>query len=202
MPRQIIGISGTNGSGKDTVGHLLVQEHNFLFVSGSDMLRAELKAQGLPLTREQTRSFSSAWRRKSGLGVIIDKAVEVYEQAGGDSKYSGLAIASLRNPGEADSVHERGGKVIWVDAEPKIRYDRIRANAHLRGADRAASDDLSFTKFLSEEAAEMNPATQDDPTLLSMSGVKAKSDLFLQNNGQDLGLLSNELNRLLGFSQS
>ncbi|MGH7234103.1 MAG: AAA family ATPase, partial [Candidatus Saccharimonadales bacterium] len=50
MPPKILGISGTNGSGKDTVAHLLEQDHNFLFISVSDLLRDELKKQSVPLT--------------------------------------------------------------------------------------------------------------------------------------------------------
>ena len=45
---------------------------------------------------------SAEWRRESGLGVLVDKAVSEYEKA--ETEYSGLAIASLRNPGEADRM--------------------------------------------------------------------------------------------------
>lgn len=164
------------------------------------MLRSELKSQGLPLTREQTRKLSGKWRREYGLGVLVDRAMEVFASRGGEQKFKGLVIASLRNPGEADSVHGYGGLVLWIDADPKVRYERVRANAALRGADREADDQVSFDKFLADEAAEMGQADNNDPTALSMSGVKAKSDLFLVNDGHDLDQLSAELNQLLGFN--
>ncbi len=48
---KIIGVSGTNGSGKDTIGHLLAERHNWLFISMTDMLRDELEKRGLPPTK-------------------------------------------------------------------------------------------------------------------------------------------------------
>ncbi len=204
MPPKIIGISGTNGSGKDSVGRILVQKHNYLFVSGSDMLRHDLKRRGIPLNRDETSKLSAAWRTEFGLGVIINKAVDEYEKQGGSSKYAGLAIASLRNPGEADRVHELGGKVIWIDADPKLRYERIRANSVNRGKDRAESDNVSFNQFLADEAREMDHKGEHkkDPTILAMGLVKEKSDLLLINDGNDMSQLETKLNRLLGFSLS
>jgi broad-specificity NMP kinase len=35
----IIGLSGTNGAGKDAAGHTLALKHNYLFVSVTDLLR-------------------------------------------------------------------------------------------------------------------------------------------------------------------
>ena len=197
---KIIGIAGTNGSGKDTVGQLLMQEHKYLFVSGSDMLRNELKKQKKPLTRENTRLLSSEWRRQYGLGIMIDKAREVFISLGGEQSYNGLAIASLRSPAEADRVHEYGGIVIWLDADPKVRYERIRENASSRGSDRAVVDNVSFSDFIADEMIEMGQPNSNDPTTLSMSAVKAKSDKVLVNEGNNLQLLSVNLNQLLGFS--
>src|SRR5688572_27004691 len=107
MDKKIIGLSGTNGSGKDTVGKILADQHGYLFVSVTDILRAEAKRRGMPIERETLRSISAEWRRSSGLAVLIDKAIAEYENE--RANYSGIVMASLRNPGEVQKVHELGG---------------------------------------------------------------------------------------------
>jgi len=176
---KIIGIAGTNGSGKDTVGHILANEHNYLFVSVSDLLRDELARRGLPPAREHMRELSAEWRRESGLGVLMDKAVNFYTAQ--EKTYEGLAIASLRNPGEADRVHDLGGQVMWVDADQKLRYERLQSNLDKRGAARAVDDKKTFEQFVAEEAAEMQHS--GDAATLSMAGVKAKADMTILNEG-------------------
>lgn len=195
MPPKIIGISGTNGSGKDSVGKLLENKHNYLFVSVTDILRQDLVSRGLPTSRENMRSLSAKWRRESGLGVLVDKAKTIFDAQPG--KYAGLAIASLRNPGEADSVHGYGGLVLWVDADPKLRYKRV-ASAQ-RGEQRAVDDNKTFAEFLADEAAEMYRPEGGDSATLSLSDVKDKSDLFLTNDGSNLDELKHQLDELLGF---
>lgn len=176
---KIIGISGTNGSGKDTAGGIFAEKFGYLFISVTELLRIEARKRGLPVDREALRTISAEWRRENGLGVLIDKAVEHYNQQ--TTKYNGLAIASLRNPGEADRVHELDGLVVWMDADPKVRYERIQANAAIRG--RAEEDNKTFEQFLSEEQAEMHAS--GDAATLDMSAVKAKSDIVLTNEFAD-----------------
>lgn len=176
----LIGISGTNGSGKDTLGEILANKYNFLFISVTDILREELRRRNLPLSREYSRELSAEWRKENGLGVLIDKAVAIFKEQA--DKYKGLAIASLRNPGEADRVHELGGKVIWLDAMPKIRFDRIQTNRSERGAHRALDDNLTFVQFMAAEEAEMH--SSGDETTLNMSAVREKSDIFINNNSK------------------
>ena len=172
---KIIGISGSNGSGKDTVGHILANQFGYLFISVTELLRAEARKRGLPVEREALRTISAEWRREQGLGVLIDKAVEHFKAQDGD--YKGLAIASLRNPGEADRVHELGGTVLWLDADPRVRYDRIQANASTR--DRAEEDNKSFEQFLAEELVEMHAS--GDVATLDMSAVKERADVMITN---------------------
>lgn len=190
---KIIGIGGTNGSGKDTIGHLLAVRHSYMFLSVTDILRGEARKRGLPVDREALRTISAEWRRQSGLGVLVEKAVELFQPVAG--QYKGLAIASLRNPGEADAVHEHGGTVLWVDADPRVRYDRIQANAVAR--DRAEEDNKTFEQFLAEEQAEMH-ATGDAATL-DMSAVRTKADFTIMNEHPTLDDLDTELMQLLGI---
>ncbi len=191
---KLVGIAGTNGSGKDTVGHMLAERHGFLFVSMTDMLREELKRRGLPLARQYTRQLSAEWRRENGLGVLVDKAVGVFKAQG--EKKEGLVCASLRNPGEADRVHELGGKVVWVDADPKVRYDRIQASQ--RGEHRKLDDQKTFEQFMAEEEVEMyHPAGGDEATL-SGSAVKAKADIFITNDGDDIEAFKAKAEKALG----
>lgn len=179
---KIIGLSGTNGSGKDTVGQMLAERHNFLFISATDMLRDEARRRGQEPTREILRTISAEWRRESGsLGVLIDKSIEQYKQVTSEF-LGGLVIASLRNPGEAERVHQLGGVVVWADAAQKIRYDRIMANKAERS--RAGEDNKTFEEFKAEEAIEMS--TSGDKATLNMQGVKELSDIFLENNGSDV----------------
>lgn len=181
LKSQIIGLGGTNGSGKDTVGQILADKHGYLFISVTDLLRAEATRRGQPVEREILREISAQWRRELGLGVLVDKAVAEYEIT--KDRYKGVVMASLRNPGEADRVHEMGGVVVWIDADPQTRYDRIQVNKAARG--RAEEDNKTFEQFLAEEEEEMYTPVGGDAANLNSAGVKAVADIFIENNGSD-----------------
>lgn len=187
----IIGLAGTNGAGKDTVGHILAEHHKYLFISVTELLRQEAERRGLPVEREVLRTISAEWRRALGLGVLVDKAVAEYETV--KNKYAGVVIASLRNPGEADCVHALGGIVIWVDADPRVRYDRIQKARTERG--RAGEDDKTFEQFQAEEAVEMKPS--GDAATLDMDGVKQRSDVFVRNDQADIANLRTQVEQAL-----
>lgn len=172
----LIGLAGTNGSGKDTVGDVLSEQKKFLFVSVSDLLRAEARKRKLPIEREVLRTISAEWRREAGLGVLVEKAVQEFNKT--EDKYNGLVVASLRNPGEVDTVHELGGIVVWVDADPKVRYNRLSSRQ------RSSEDNKTFDEFIAEEQAEMSH--QGDKATLNSDGVKQKADVFLKNDGNDI----------------
>lgn len=195
ISNKIIGLGGTNGSGKDTVGHTLALKHNYLFVSVSDLLREEAKKRGVPADRENLRTISAEWRRGQGLGVLVDRAYEVYE--GLNDKYDGLIMASLRNAHEADRIHELGGTMVWVDAAPRVRYDRIQRNAEERG--RLAEDGKTFEQFQAEEAVEMTPPAGSDEAVLNMGAVRERCDIVLDNGDEDLELFQTHAQQKLGL---
>lgn len=194
---QLIGLAGTNGSGKDTVGKTLADYHNYLFISVSDLLRDEARKRGLAPSRENTRMISAEWRRAHGLGVLVDRACEAYKQTG--DTYAGVVIANFRNPGEADRIHELGGMMVWVDADPKVRYERVQAGRASRGADRAVDDDKTFEQFLADEALEMHKQPGADAATLNTAAVKEKCDVFLENNSNDLDEFRRKIESTLGL---
>jgi hypothetical protein len=176
------------------LGHILATQHGFLFISVTDMLREELRRRGLPIDREHLRALSAEWRHEYGLGVLVDRAVDFYRSANSSlPTYTGVAIASLRNPYEVDRVHELGGVVWWLDADPKVRYERIQHGLAERG--RSAEDQKTFVEFLAEEHAEMHGTS--DAASLDMSKVHEKADLDLQNAGSDMGAFAQEIHEVL-----
>ena len=172
---KLVALAGTNGSGKDTVGSVIAEKYNYLFVSVSDLLRVECRRRGLPVERQHLRAISAEWRREFGLGVLIDKSIELAENS--DKHYDGVVACPMRNIGEAQHAKDIGGTLIWVDADPRMRYERIQA------ADRGRSgeDDKTYEEFLKEEQDEMHPPDPNDPSLLNGAGVKALADATILN---------------------
>lgn len=192
---EFIGLAGTNGSGKDTVGHMLAEKHGYLFVDVTEFLRSEARRRGVTVDREELRTISAEWRRELGLGVLVDKAIAEYEKD--SDKYAGVIMASLRNPGEADRIHEFGGTMVWLDADPKIRYERIQKNASIRN--RAAEDNKTFEQFQAEENIEMHSQAGADNATLDMASVKSKSDVTIFNDSNDLDAFQLIVEKALGL---
>jgi dephospho-CoA kinase len=172
---KIIGISGTNGSGKDSLGQMLQDNYGWLFISVTDILRDELRRRGEPIERKNLRALSSEWHEKYGAGALTNLAVKNFEPV--KDEYNGLVIASLRRPGEVHKLHELGGKLVWVDADPKIRYGRIA------GRNRSAEDDKTFEEFITDERLEMDGGAGHT---LNMSEVKKLADIFIENDSNDI----------------
>lgn len=194
---RLIGVAGTNGSGKDTVGYMLSEHYGFLFITVTDLLREECRRRGLAVERENLRMVSAEWRREHGTGVLVDKAVDAFHRLPDADRYAGLVIASLRNPGENDRIHSLGGTVLWVDANPRVRYDRIQKNAASRG--RAAEDTKTFEQFLAEEEAEMHPPAGADDAVLNMTAVKKGADAYIENESSDLPTFEKQVATVLGL---
>lgn len=183
----LIGLGGTNGAGKDTVAEMLVERRGWLFVSLSNLLRDEARNRGQEPGREVLREISAEWRREGGLGVLVEKAIERFELVKG--QHEGLVVSSLRHPAEAMVVHEYGGRVVWVDADPQIRYTRTTSRA------RHNEHAHTFDEFLAAEQHEMQHS--GDVATLSMGDVKKLADLTLMNDGDDIPAFYDQAEREL-----
>ncbi len=175
---EIVGISGSNGAGKDELGRLLAERCGYHFHSVSDLLRAELTRQGKPHTRENMATLSKKWRNESGDdGIMFTKAIKEYLEEKDQKGYKGLALVNMRHPGEVKTIHSYGGIAVWVDADQRVRYDRIQAANRGRH-----EDNISFEAFQADEAREMHPPADAPQGALHMAAVKELADIHIEND--------------------
>src|SRR5574337_1477775 len=104
---KIIGIGGTNGSGKDTIAKMLAERHGWLVVQYSDFLRDEARKRRLPIERQNLSAISAEWRADYGHDIMTERAAELFKKT--KPARDGLVVLSMRHPGEAKRVKELGG---------------------------------------------------------------------------------------------
>jgi len=171
---EIIGLAGTNGAGKDTLGDLRFTLEAARKVSLSDILRTEADRRGLSHERENLGAIGTEWGSKMGAGALSTMTIRDFNETRAEHE-TGLSIVSVRRPEEARAIQREGGLMLWIDAARSIRYQRIlEAN---RGR---VTDIKTFEEFCAEEDREMYP-TSDDPFVLNMGGVREISDVHLLN---------------------
>ena len=171
---EIIGLAGTNGSGKDTLGDLRKLHQGARKVSLSDILRTEATRRELTHERENLRGISTEWGREMGAGALSLMTLRNHWETNG-LEY-GLSIVSVRRPEEARVIQEQGGQVIWIDGPREARYQRVQAGARDR-----IDDQVTYEQFLAQEYVEMYPEI-DDPFAVNMAGVRDIADMHLTNN--------------------
>jgi dephospho-CoA kinase len=171
---EIVGVAGTNASGKDTLGELRASIQNAKFVSLSDIIRRGLDERGLPHERENLNGLSREWRTQDGEGILATKTIDLYKSEKAKKGYEGLTLTSIRTPEEAQAIKDAGGIIIWIDADRKIRYDRIQKRALGR-----PEDQKTFEQFVAEEDAEMSPTAAGGG--LNMGGVRDLADMTIVN---------------------
>lgn len=187
---KIIGIGGTNGSGKDFLSEILAAENGWLFIAVSrDLIIPELIRRGLPLERENMAALTAEWNREISPGAVIGKAVDKFRHESLTHNLGGLLISSIRHPREADRVHALGGRIVWLDADPHIRYNRIYKRSQ------GDKDKKTFEQFLAEEQAEMSH--RGDEATLNMAAVKAKADIFINNDSDDIEVFKKDAQKAL-----
>ncbi|MFM2339838.1 MAG: hypothetical protein RLZZ360_474 [Candidatus Parcubacteria bacterium] len=165
----IIGITGTDGSGKGSVVTCLVEKHGFTHYSVRDSIVREIERLGLPVDRNQMRLTGNALRAQYGNEAMVRIA---YERACDENKNK-IVIESVRVPAEADYLRSVGGILLAVDADVLVRYERVQAR-------RSVSDYVTFEQFKVQEAAEME---NTDPGAQQKAKVMATADYTIMNDG-------------------
>jgi dephospho-CoA kinase len=139
----IIGITGTNGAGKGVVVDYLVQQKGFSHFSSSGRISEELTRRGRELSRTNMRAVGNEFREKFGSSYLVDVAL----QEAREQKLINIVIESIRSIGEAHALKKAGGKLLVIDANRALRYERIFAR-------RSGKDLIDFDTFVEQEERE------------------------------------------------
>jgi dCMP deaminase len=169
----ILGVSGPYGAGKGEVVDYL-KARSFYAFSLSDVLRDELRARGQDETRERMIETGNELRARYGPAVLAERLAARLQR---DRNY---VIDSIRHPAEVTALrgHDRGFRLLWVDADPALRIERLRARAR-------PGDPASLPALLEQEGRERGGAGESAQQL---DAVEALADFRVRNEGS-LGAL-------------
>jgi dephospho-CoA kinase len=155
---RLVGLTGTNGSGKSEAAAYLVNR-GYAYLSLSDIIRDKLREEGREASRDNLIAEGNALRREHGPDVL---ARLVLEKVRGRT-----VIDSLRNPHEVALLKRQEGFVLLaVDAPAAVRFERVRR----RGRNESAA---TLEEFVAKEREEMaaNPEAQQLDRCLSLADI-------------------------------
>lgn len=144
---RVVGICGTNGSGKGLVSEILEKLINSTPVSAREMIMSLAKEEGFEINnRDDTKAFNDK-RHKEGKSLGMD-FIRLYNVP--ENKDKVLTFESIRRPKEIELFRSVLGKdfiLVSVDAPIETRFTRV--------TDRKSVTDLvDFEKFKAQEIAE------------------------------------------------
>ncbi|PIR84672.1 hypothetical protein COU16_01375 [Candidatus Kaiserbacteria bacterium CG10_big_fil_rev_8_21_14_0_10_47_16] len=165
----ILGITGTDGAGKGTVVEYLVQEKGFTHYSARAIFIEEIERRGIENNRANMRLMGNYFREQYGNDFLIQYYLPKIKEAG----VINAAIESIRAVAEAETLKENGGVLIAVDADQKLRYERVQKR-------RSTTDQVSFEQFQAHEELEKN---DPDPHGMQKQKVIDMADYVVTNDG-------------------
>lgn len=195
----IYGVAGTNGSGKDSILDVFTESGYFTFNTG-DAIRQISKAVMGTTQRggndSPTGKIANAQRSIYSGGMVTLGLIDYWARVlhmPKELQPKGLIIGSIRAVGGVKMLKDFGGKLIVVDADPRVRYERVVT----RG--RTYENQISFEQFMREEEAEMG-RDETDPTKFGMAQVMAMGDITIDNNSNDLKTFKTDAKKKLGLA--
>ena len=142
--KKLIGLTGEIGSGKDTFCEYVKKNYQNVFVFRfSDALTEVLKFFFDSVKREDQQWLGSSLKERFGGDILVRALVKK-----ANSISEGIIILNgVRAEGEAKAIKENGGKIIYITAEQKTRWERVCKRRE------KADDDVSYERFLEMEGA-------------------------------------------------
>jgi dCMP deaminase len=164
----ILGVAGPYAAGKGEVVAYL-RERSFAALSLSDVIREELAARGLDETRERMIETGRELRARFGEAVLAERLLPRVQAD------RNTVVDSIRHPAEVAALRAAATRfrLVWVDAEPAARLERLRGRG--RGGDPGSRAELERL-----EGRELGGA---DPAGQQLLAVRALADDVIRNDG-------------------
>ena len=177
----IIGLTGSNCSGKDTVAEYIVKNHGYGHFSLSDVIREIMAEEGIEPIRENLIVFGTKLRAENGNGVLAKKVLQKIESG------KNYCITSIRHSDEVLELKKRKDFVlINVDAPIEIRFDRMQKR-------KRPGDPQALDKFIELEKKE----SQSEGSGQQLTKTAAMSDITFINDSNSISSLKRSIDELL-----
>ncbi len=166
MSKIILGLVGPMASGKGTVKEYIVKKYKAEDCRFSTILRDLLKRLSLEINRKNMQDISTVLRGHFGedlLAKVIANDVKAM-------KSDVVIVDGVRRMADIAYLKELPGfKLVAIDADPKIRYERMKSRNENPG-----DDQKTLEQFLADHKRE---ADEEIPAVMK------RADLTIDNSG-------------------
>jgi dephospho-CoA kinase len=172
MGIKVVGLTGTMGSGKESVKKLLMKRFSSYHVTLSDVIRGEVEKKRGMMSRELLQNMGNEMRQKYGNHILALVAIEYLPR---DRDI--IIVDGIRNPGEAEYLKKKFGEdfsLIAVDAPTETRFQRLQGR-------KDPKDPQTLEEFKKADARDRG---QGEPPYGQQVGACVKmADLKITNDG-------------------
>lgn len=192
---KIVGIAGKNRSGKDTLAEIFIK-NGYYGISVGDLVRKQSiilhPNDPDPISTKNTTETSNYLRSKYGPDFLLIEAINKYLKALSKKQYKGLVVYSIRAPIEADKILSMRGRLIWLEADDHIRYER--AMKYLRKGELR----ISFDEYIEGESLQYRPSNELPVELqMNLNYVRSKATDIVDNSSDNVEEFTNKVAKLV-----
>ena len=124
-----LGLMGPAGSGKGFAAKHIAKKYGYKIINLGDIVRSLARKEHVKPSRENLERLQAKFSKKYGKDFVIGHALEKASAIKGP-----VLIDGIRKPIQAKLTKEKlKAKLILVDAEPEIRFERMKERRRKSG---------------------------------------------------------------------
>jgi dephospho-CoA kinase len=182
MPKLIIGIVGPIASGKGTIKEYLISKYGAKDCRFSTILRDVLKRLSLEINRDNLINLSTSLRQTFGQDLLAKVIMEDAKNISANI----VVVDGVRRMEDIQYLKKLDGFILLgIDADPKIRYQRLVSRNENVGDDKKTYEEF-LADHLRETEITIQEVMKNAKTILNNNGtmteLESKIDKFITNN--------------------